>query len=92
MPDQATLEKFVTKSPNKTPPMTVTITAKGEFITTFEAPAGFQLERFAATHFPGDERMVVYFEDNPERMIVEASSIRSPQYQLDFVGVYKEKT
>ncbi len=53
------LNDFVTNNLDKTPPMVVhVINSAGEITYTYDAPAGFQLDRYVATLFPDAELMV----------------------------------
>ena len=45
--------EFISESPYKTPPMTVNVyDADNKIIDTFEAPAGYQLERYVSSIHP----------------------------------------
>ena len=51
--------QFISQSPHKTPPMLVhVINSDGVISYTYEAPAGFQLDRYVASLFPNAELMV----------------------------------
>jgi hypothetical protein len=86
------MDRFVTRSPNKTPPMRVqVIDASGEVSYVYKAPAGFQLDRYVASLFPNADLMIsatphelnvsVIIPDNNEiyqihRGIYETDSLR----------------
>lgn len=53
------MERFVSSSPSKTPPMTVdVIDSHGLISYSYKAPAGFQLDQYVASLFPNAELMV----------------------------------
>lgn len=84
--------QFVSKSLNKTPPMTVTETVMGETIRIFEAPAGFQLEKYAQTRYPKSVSMNFGFVkaknlDRPNFVVELKDSMGNPY--ASFVGIYK---
>jgi hypothetical protein len=59
------IEKFVSNVPNKTPPMTVqVIDNRGQTAYTYDAPAGFQLERYVQSIFPKNAELMVTFPTN----------------------------
>lgn len=81
------LNDFVTQHPDKTPPMIVhVIDSSGEITYTYEAPAGFQLDRYVASLFPNAELMVygTRLELNVTVTIPDTQEI----YQIH-QGVYK---
>jgi hypothetical protein len=54
-----TMDKFISESHNKTPPMKVTvIDQRGHVVFKYEAPAGFQLERYVSSLYPNNDIMV----------------------------------
>ena len=53
------MERFITKNPNKTPPMKVqVIDMNGKIAYVYQAPAGFQLDRYVASLYPQADLMV----------------------------------
>jgi hypothetical protein len=53
------MEKFISNSINKTPPMLVqVIDLHGKVVDTYQAPSGFQLDRYVNSLFPQAELMV----------------------------------
>lgn len=54
-----TMDKFISDSHNKTPPMKVTvIDASGKVVFKYDAPAGFQLESYVSSLYPNNQIMV----------------------------------
>ena len=82
-------EGFISNSPVKTPPMEVqVIDHKGRTSYTYEAPAGFQLDKYVSSLFPHAELMVsaIKTEVNVSVIIPGSKDI----YQIQR-GVYKTK-
>lgn len=84
------LDNFITKVPKqqRTSPMTVTATMRGKTIDTFEAPAGFQLDRYVLAHYPKETISVSYKNDS---IIVTVTKNGDSQVFLTYTGIYKQK-
>lgn len=70
------LSDFISPSKNKTPPMKVeVIGSNGGIKSTFEAPAGFQLERYADSLYPESELMVYFTLNEVNVSVLEGGNI-----------------
>lgn len=83
---------FISKSPFKTPEMTVIETLNGEIVRTFEVPRGFQLEKYAKHKYPESASIVFGY--------VHPGTGTRPDFRVEikdtegnvfatFLGVYK---
>jgi carotenoid cleavage dioxygenase-like enzyme len=79
------LKNFISPSLYKTPPMRVQVIDKnGEMVKAFDAPPGFQLERYVDSVYPGKEFMMTASDAE-----VTISVLDDDEITEIYRGVYK---